>query len=59
MPAFRFVLFVLYLSYVLSTGSIHTKQGSGWDPSGLSTTTSATTPASVNGDQGSGWDPNG
>jgi hypothetical protein len=55
MPAFRLVLFVLYLSYVLSSGSTHTKQGSGWDPSGLS----ATTPASVNGDQGSGWDPNG
>jgi hypothetical protein len=31
---FRAMLLALYLSYVLTTG-MPTKQGSGWDPSGL------------------------
>jgi hypothetical protein len=49
----RIVFSVLYLSYLLSAG-IQTKQGSGWDPSGL-----AAPPPHTAADQGSGWDPNG
>jgi hypothetical protein len=55
-------LFLIYLGYALSSGGLSTqgngvptKQGSGWDPSGL---TSAPPPP-VHTDQGSGWDPNG
>ena len=53
MPTLRFVFYVLFLSYLLSSGStLLPKQGSGWDPSGLTVTAPPVQP-----DQGSGWDP--
>jgi hypothetical protein len=53
MPTFRLALLFVYLSYVLLTGS--NKQGSGWDPNGLTYTPPPPPPT----EQGSGWDPNG
>jgi hypothetical protein len=56
MPTLRFVFFVLYLAYVLSSGSSLTTSGGGLDPDGLTGTTTPTTPL---GDSGGGLDPNG
>lgn len=53
MSTLRFAFFVLYLSYVLMSGS-STKLGSGLDPLGLQSP-----PPPPTSDQGSGWDPSG
>lgn len=53
MPTLRFAFLVLYLSYVLLSGAF-TKQGSGWDPDGLTSP-----PPPPPHEQGGGLDPLG